>query len=362
MSCPQNPEEDMQKQQYDQEQEEDMDVEDTVVSPLLKSNFKADGAFSGVPYEIVEIILNNIDPVSQLCFSLTTSRFHNMLKTFRGRRSYHEYLHDYWCRPRLSLELSTRASMCGKYIWDQDDYDLGNVPDFHDTEVQWYPCLANLLWDEPFLWSSGGQWCDRCYRVLPPTSWDLCGFERKFWDSALPRQDQITNLLARSLVGRLKRNQAFHHEEDADVLMQELIESDSSSDYASHRDDFDYDLCVKCRLKDIITDNGRRAQVWQGSWQEFENTGREANAVAIYGGSGGKHDLHRVLSFEGWPDSSKKAVSWQDVWRECGLYVKEYERILLPALEGEHQPAATPELRIEMDKQNDFWETSVLTS
>lgn len=224
-----------------------------VWSYKLTENSAADGAFAKVSYEIVEKIINEVDPISQLCFSLTTSRFYKIIKTSKRPGSYQSYLHSYCYADRLSLDLSTQVSTCGKYVWDKDDYYLNHVPTFHDTEVQWQPRLVDLLWSEPFFWGSGGQWCEGCCRILPPTSWKKCEFERELWGSALPKHEVVTNFLAHTLFEQIKGDVT---REDPDLLLQWLITSDTLSVYESQENDINYELCVKCRLKDIITDSG----------------------------------------------------------------------------------------------------------
>ncbi|KAB8303080.1 hypothetical protein EYC80_004533 [Monilinia laxa] len=347
---------DMQNYHLQQQWGGDADVEGTVISSLVERNFKAtkaDGTLAKAPYEIVEKIMNELDPVSQLCFSLTTSRFYKMIKTSKSPESYQIYLYDYNYAGRLSLDLSTQMSTCGKHIWDKDDAYLNHVPTFQDAEVQWQPRLVDLLWNEPFFWGSGGQWCEGCCRILPPTSWNKCEFERRFWETALPRHNVITNFLVNVLFEKIKGDET---REDPNLLLKWLIDSDTLRVYESQQSDFNYKLCVKCRLRDVITDSGRRPQVWQGFWEGYENTGRVADAVSVDGGLGHKNRRYEVLCGEEWSDSWRRAVSWKDVWRACGLFVKEYKRASLPALGGASEPQTDgPSSSGEEDTQMTDW-------
>lgn len=309
----------------------------SLFNPVTQRLIKHSGqdTFENVPFEIIERIMIILDPSSQLCFSLTGARFRKIFGDCRGQRNFQSYIHSNSFSPRLSLSLSTQVSVCGKHIWDVDSHNLGDVPTLSDTGIQWYPSLGELLWNEPLLWGSGGQWCDGCSRVLPRKSWEECNFERRFWD-VLPRSRHrlITDLLAEILVENVRRED--DSEEDLAVMLSEFVGSDELKVYESKKEDFDYNLCTKCRLRHIITDKGRRPGVWQEKWEDFVDQGIDADALAMNGGVAGKYNRYEVISFNrnnfrGMSDPTRtKSVPWKDIWRACGIFVKEYVRREVP--------------------------------
>ncbi|KAM0139091.1 hypothetical protein ACHAP3_003359 [Botrytis cinerea] len=332
-------------QSQQQEDIDDLDVEDTIVSPLVKDSADVTGVFRNFPVEIISQIMSELDPVSKVCFSLTGSHFRRVSKKYSD---IDKYIHGQ-CHPssldtchasRLSLPLSLQVSTCGNFILDLDKRCFDYLP-LDDSEVQWYPTLADFLWNENFFWSGGAQWCDGCYRVLPPTSWDQCAMEKEFWDhvenpssTKLLPHEYITDLLARALVqGVNKRRSDYHFTGDpASFIPRIKALSYGGQSYQSQRNDIDLTICAKCRVKKIVTDNGRRQEAWTWGSSGFEGTGKNSDGVSMvgHGKNVGRAVYADHLADPQLPDSWMYFVLWEDILRESGLFVKEYEKVELP--------------------------------
>ncbi|KAF7866746.1 hypothetical protein EAF04_005588 [Stromatinia cepivora] len=344
------------QEQNQQEYQDDIEVEDTIISPLLEGSSEAAGAFKDVPAEISAMIMVKLDPISQICFSLTGSRFRQVFKGFAafdqyllGRRSRCNHVLG-CCSARLSVPLSIQVSKCEEFIYDLDSGCSASMP-LDYSSVEWGPTLADYLWDEPFFWSGGAQWCHGCYRILPSTSWDQCDFEKDLWDHvenpSVGKEEPhklITNLLARALIRGVERgSQDYVTVSNPAGFLQQILAVDEVTVYQSRENDIDHSLCTKCRIKRIVTDNGRRQEAWTGENQGLEAPGKEADGVAMNGvrrlswGSSVCADLLSVGQLHGW----MCFVLWKDVLRECGLFVKEYESVELPCRRS--QPAKTSE-------------------
>ncbi|KAI9643099.1 hypothetical protein NHQ30_008834 [Ciborinia camelliae] len=326
--------------------EEDIDVEDTVVSPLVNGNLEATSAFTNIPNEIVTNIMDNLGPVSQICFSLTGSRFRQIFRDLSDSQRYlhgscHSGLSEACYSARLSLPLNTQESTWGDYIWDTDKccFKIMTIDD--PWVVEWNPTLVDLLWSERFFWSGGALWCHGCCRILPPTSWDQCSFEKEFWDHVdnpsvwkLQPHKYIASVLAFALFRGLERLSTPH----PGVSIQRVLRSDRATVYESQENDFDYTLCTKCRVKDIITDNDRRLAVWTGveDPREFAGTVKPTDGVAM------NRELTLMSS-----TTMVNFVRWEDVFRECGLFVKEYKREELPCPRGQTTTTSIPRIKFE---------------
>ncbi|ESZ97417.1 hypothetical protein SBOR_2195 [Sclerotinia borealis F-4128] len=350
-------------QSQQQDHEEDIDVEDTVVSLFVKGNswgkFWDADALAELPAEVVTMIMNELGHVSQLCFSLTSSRYRQLFKLSNFDSYIHGYCHTSNSIPegcyaaRLSLPMTIQESKCRLYCYDLDKccFTFEALSESDDRE-KWYPPLATLLWDERFFWSGGGQWCEGCWRALPPTSWDRCAFENDFWDNVanpsvfrLDPYRYITSLLAQALIQGLKTRKTASASTDINYaeLRQVLLKKDGRhawdawdeewDEYVSREIlDFDYTQCTKCRVKKIITDNGRRREGWNGWSMEWKNIAKEADGVAMIGGLHfGDYPFPYLFDILEWNDRSNNEsmmfVLWEDVFRECGLFVKKYEKV-----------------------------------
>ncbi|EDO01236.1 predicted protein [Sclerotinia sclerotiorum 1980 UF-70] len=260
------------QKQNKQEYQDDIEVEDTVISPLAEGSSEAACVFEDLPYEITAMIVTRLDPISQICFSLTGSNFRQM---FKGLAAFDQYLlrHSDRCHrslkcysARLSMPLSIQVSKCGYYIYDVDSGCTGSMPLDYDS-VEWGPTLADYLWDESFFWSGGSKWCHECYRILPPTSWEQCEFEKEFWDHVEGRSvgkeephKLITNLLARSLIRGVERGSKDYAEVSNPAgFLEEILAVDEATE-----------------ARDV--DRGRRVR-WgsleTGGWSRYER-GAEA--------------------------------------------------------------------------------------
>ncbi|TEY67428.1 hypothetical protein BOTCAL_0126g00190 [Botryotinia calthae] len=316
-------------QSQQQEDIDDMDVKDTIVSPLVKDSADVTGAFENCPAEIISQIISELDPVSKVCFSLTGSHFRRISKKYSD---IDKYIHGQ-CHPssldtchasRLSLPLSLQVSTCGNFILDLDKRCFDYLP-LDDSEVQWYPTLADLLWNENFFWSGGAQWCDGCYRVLPPTSWDQCAMEKEFWDHF-----ENPSALAQG-VNRRRSDYSFTGD-PASFIPQIKALSYCGQSYQSQRNDIDLTICAKCRVKKIVTDNGRRQEAWTWGSSGFEGTGKESDGVGMvgHGKNVGRAVYADHLADPQLPDSWMYFVLWEDILRESGLFVKDCEKLELP--------------------------------
>ncbi|CAD6441341.1 ad97e079-d71e-4aad-b559-04dcfd5528a3 [Sclerotinia trifoliorum] len=330
------------QKQKQQEYQDDIEVEDTIVSPLVEGSSEAACAFEDVPHEIFAMIMTRLDPISQICFSLTGSRFRQI---FKGLAAFDQYLLSHGDRcfrafrcysARLSVPLSIQVSECEEYIYDLDSGCKNSMPFDYDS-VEWGPTLADYLWDESFFWSGGAKWCHECYRILPPTSWDQCEFEKEFWDhvespSVWKEEPHklITNLLARALICGVERgSEDYAKVSNPAGFLQQILAVDEATVYQSRGNDIDHSLCTKCRIKSIVTDNGRRQEAWTGEDQGGEAPWKQADGVAMNGVRRLILESHvnaDFLSF-GQPNGWMFFVLWKDVLRECGLFVKEYERV-----------------------------------
>ncbi|TGO34191.1 hypothetical protein BHYA_0208g00100 [Botrytis hyacinthi] len=351
MSSPTSVAQRLQKLQLQQQEDiDDVDVEDTVVSPLVDDGADVIGTFKNCPVDIILQIMSELDLVSKVCFSLTGSHFR---RVFREYSDVDKYIHGS-CHPltpdtcyaaRLSLPLSLQVSKCGNYILDMDKRCFDYLP-LDDSEVEWYPTLADLLWNESFFWSGGAQWCDGCYRVLPPASWDQCAMEKEFWDhvespasTKLLPHEYITDLLARALVqGVKKRREGYSFIGDPDSFIPQIKAlSYGGEPYQSRRNDIDLTICAKCRVKKIVTDNGRRQEAWTWGSSGLEDTGKEADGVGMigHGKNMGRVVYADHLAEPQFEDSWMYFVLWEDILRESGLFVKEYEKVELPCSRSE---------------------------
>ncbi|KAF7946766.1 hypothetical protein EAE96_009749 [Botrytis aclada] len=347
MSSPSSVAQCLQKLQLQQQENIDnVDVEKAFASPLVENGTDdVVGAFENCPVEIIKQIMDELDLVSKVCFSLTASHFRRI---FMNYSDIDKYIHGS-CHPsnpdtcyaaRLSLPLSLQVSKCGNHILDLDKRCFDYLP-LSDREVEWHPTLADLLWNERFFWSGGAQWCDGCYRVLPPTSWDECAMEKEFWDhvenpssTKLLPHEYITDLLARALVqGVKKRRSDYSFIGDPDSFIPRIKAlSYGGQPYQSRRNDIDLTICAKCRVKKIITDNGRRQEAWAWGSSRLEDTGKEADGVGMvgHGKNMGRIVYADALAEPQFEDSWMYFVLWEDILRESGLFMKEYEKVELP--------------------------------
>lgn len=282
---------------------------------------------------------------------------------FKGLAAFDQYLlrHSDRCHrslkcysARLSMPLSIQVSKCGYHIYDVDSGCTGSMPLDYDS-VEWGPTLADYLWDELFFWSGGSKWCHECYRILPPTSWEQCEFEKEFWDHVEGRSvgkeephKLITNLLARSLIRGVERGSKDYAEVSNPAgFLEEILAVDEATVYQSRENDIDHSLCTKCRIKSIVTDNGRRQEMWTGEDVCVGAPWKQADGVAMNGVR--RLNLESHVSADLWrlghPDGWMFVVLWKDVLRECWLSVKEYKRVKL--LRRQRHPAETrsPELK-----------------
>lgn len=131
--------------------------------------------FHGLPAELHINIMANLhgDPVSQICFGLTSSYFYwQIFHEVYDERSYVSGEKEYMIFSH-PFDLRFQVSHCGQYSifgW----WDYGNLLDCWD--INWNRSLGELLWEEKGLWH-GLTCCNECQKFKPEEAFEIFEWE-----------------------------------------------------------------------------------------------------------------------------------------------------------------------------------------
>jgi hypothetical protein len=120
------------------------------------------------------------DPVSQICFGLTSSYFY--WQVFHEVRDEREWFGQGKVYPikRYPFNLQFQVSVCGKHSvfgW----YEYGYLLDAWN--VGWQRSLGELLWEERWLWGDL-QCCRECVKYKPKSAFGGFPFETEIMENA----------------------------------------------------------------------------------------------------------------------------------------------------------------------------------
>jgi hypothetical protein len=221
------------------------------------------------------------DPVSQICFGLTSSYFY--WQVFHEVRDEREWLKGEKIYPiqRHPYDLRFQVSVCGKhsvYGW----YEYGYLLDA--WHVLWERSLGELLWEEKWLWK-GLKYCWGCLKYKPQSAFEEFGWEKE----------------------TLRYNPDwFEH----------LLEEDSR---------WYENSCRKCRAKFLLVSLGKREEVREKRGNPFEETKSlglkrlkgDDNAEDIF--EGRTKDWSTCRLWEEYEALIGKYETWESIFAELGI-------------------------------------------
>lgn len=121
------------------------------------------------------------DPVSQICFGLTSSYFYwQVFHEVRDERNWFGEGKIYPIK-RYPFDLRFQVSLCGKHTvfgWHEYGYLLD------EWHIGWQRSLGELLWDERWLWG-GLRCCWECVKYKPESAFGEFAFETEIVENCL---------------------------------------------------------------------------------------------------------------------------------------------------------------------------------
>lgn len=154
------------------------------------------------------------DPVSQICFGLTSSYFY--WQVFHEVRDEKNYAGGgkLYCYP---LDLRFQVSACGQYSvygW----WEYGFLLD--DWDVEWHRSLGERLCEERWLWGSL-RYCEGCISYKPESAFEWFEAQQALLQSVSNREVEVDSAWLENICKRCRAKQLFRYLGDREEVREQ---------------------------------------------------------------------------------------------------------------------------------------------